>query len=204
MTGNTSTNVRARVDYYDHDKQFGFAVTQDGQRMWFHQSACRMVVGTPEEPALTKQPSAQAPRWFRRISNPSEILISRVVRGAKGPKADTWGIIPVRTWLEELELSGKLDSYVGGKVTILRSSRDGLEKKQGRLLSAPQLDARTEVLHLSFMWCDEFGRPKCKLDTVHSMELASEERGKRHGVLALRLYEGNDRMQIAFYPPSEG
>ena len=144
MTNNTNPVV-GWIEFYDRDKQFGFAsLVGSSQQVFFHQSNCREVEGTPEEPILTNCPSDQQPRWFRRTQRIERIVL-RVVQDHKGPRAAVWGFVPVRTWLEELLHFDMLKRYEGGIVSITHGDRCGghghlAHIEQGRLMNAPQLE----------------------------------------------------------------
>lgn len=214
MTGNTST-IRARVDYYDHDKGFGFAITTNGQRVFFHQSGCCVVEGTPEEPILTGKPSTEAPRWSRRCSYPSDIIISKVVSGARGPKAVAWGIVPVRTWLEELEFYGTLDKYEGGRVTIGYSRYDHgrfHRKSEGTLLATPQLTPGDPwslrlVYDAHEAKTGEYPKAVGRIERTFTLEDARSDKQLPYGRYAMNVcvsLGGRDEWaHIVFYPASE-
>ena len=139
-TSNNGTIVTGYVNYYNPDKQFGFA-NVNGQDVFFHLSACREVEGTPEEPVITDRPLDREPSWTRR-SRHLVHLVLRIVPGQKGPKAAAWGYLPKRTWLENLHHRNFLAGYADGYVEIIYSRRSygqSYRKVLGCFTAPPEL-----------------------------------------------------------------
>lgn len=145
-TSNTSIIVQGQVRFYNTDKKFGFVeVTLPDvgvTRVFFHQSACRDVEGTPEEPSFTERRSDKAPAWWQGCRNPEEIIL-RIVTGPKGPMASVWGYRPKRNWLESLQHRKALQVYTNGCLKLSWSKREYgrvHREVEGRLQATPILE----------------------------------------------------------------
>jgi len=82
------------VDYF-RKQGYGFAISDDGRRIFFHKHGCRRVTGTADRPRLTDEKALAGP-----IARGSRIVM-RVVLGDKGPKANVWGHLPTSTTEKE-------------------------------------------------------------------------------------------------------
>ncbi|HVQ45064.1 MAG TPA: hypothetical protein VMT30_08990 [Candidatus Saccharimonadia bacterium] len=164
------------IDHYDPEKNFGFACV-GRQRVFFHLSAQREVEGTPEEPIFTNRPSTEPPSWYKRMREPTRIIM-RLTESPKGLKAQVWGIRPKRTWLENLVHYRTLTGYDGFEVE-LRYSRNGYRsqahrKVLGRLTAEPELvlhDAENATLTIQFdQYRDHYSEP-VERSVRHSFKL---------------------------------
>lgn len=204
--------TRGTVQFYDAEKQFGFVeVYRD--RVFFHQSACRVVEGTPEEPVFTGQVNSLAPVWWRGMRRPPEIIL-KVVEGSKGPKAAVWGYRPTRTWLEELLYRNQFSYYANGHIELRWSEHyrsRAYRQLTARLTEIPLLQpGEPWTLTLEYDAYDgpyrTYGPPtrrerKVVLLDQHGAHLRS---GLPHGRMSLEVYmpDEDELMTVTFNPHS--
>lgn len=138
MARNTSNIVIAEFDTFDYRNGHGFVVA-DGQRYFIQQSTCREVGGTLDKPKLTKVRSNRAPGVSMDTLHLHRMIL-RVEESAARPKVVAWGVLPERTWLEELLHRRTFNRFVGGRVNIEYLFRGRVHTQvHGRLLSVPEL-----------------------------------------------------------------
>ena len=138
-----------------------------------------------------------------------------MVSGAKGPKAVAWGIVPVRTWLEELELYGTLAKYEGGRVVIGYSKyKHGRfhRTSEGTLLATPQLTPGGPwSLRLAYDAREakrgEYPKDVSQVERTFTLEDAQPHRQLHYGRYAMNVcisMGGRDEWaHIVFYPANE-
>lgn len=214
MTGTIGTNdlLDATVTYYNEDKGFGFAEAR-GQRIFFHQSACREVEGTLEEPQFTTRHSDRKPAWWKGCQYPEQIIL-RATTSPKGLKASVWGIRPKRTWVENLDHFGTLCQYGGGHVEIRYGERPfgrSLRESHGKFTAEPVLSRNGDqwTLSLSYSAYDGlyrwYGEPSGHVDLRFDLTGASPCKSLPYGRYAMDVYlpEKKEWAHIVFYPPGQ-
>jgi hypothetical protein len=198
--GNSITGriVIGRVDHWNKDKKFGFAYAE-GERVFFHIGNRCEVMGTPEEPVLTRRRSQEDFFWSPRHTrlNNSRIIM-RVVDSPKGPKAQTWGVCPERTWLEKLVLENRLDDYKGGEIS-LRYSRQTHSRPHrevvGRLTDEVGLELNgpeSVTMTLRFDWySNRYEQPAGHEEKILELkpDNAIAEKGLPYGRFAISVYQ---------------
>lgn len=205
-----SAIVRGTVQFYDAEKKFGF-VEVGRDRVFFHQSACRVVEGTPEEPVFTNRKNDQAPVWWKGIRRPSEIIL-RLVRGSRGLKAAVWGYRPTRTWLEELLHWNRLAQYADGHIEMRWSQRyrgRAYSEMTARLIGTPllqpgdpwKLGLEYDVYDGAFRTYSPPTRREQNVVLLNQYDAQMREHGER---MSIEIYspDADEWMTITFYPHS--
>lgn len=198
--------VVGTVQRFRHDKGFGFA-SIDGEQgeVFLHNGFGREVVGTPEQPKLTRT-ETKVEVSDASTDNPSRVIML-IVPGKQGLRAIAWGLIPTGNWHDCL--FSTLKEYVGGMIVTGRVNGNtfaGLEFS-GTLVMASVDNGILEITMGDTKQRNRRGNylplsnPYMKL--TYDVTSATDGNGQMRDSFAIRFPDGDEERQLTFSLPKQ-